>query len=97
MMSKPKPSQFGWLPIVSSGFGYDPFAVRDSVRMFYERWHTQGGESARDHCGIMKRAHDMPDLRTYEFKALGDRALSRLRNIRGSMKTNVVQFTRAKR
>ncbi len=55
-------------PIVSSGFGFDPFAMRSSIREFYERWHAQGGESARDHAGIMKRARDMPDLRTAEAR-----------------------------
>jgi len=60
-----KYSQFGWKPIPSSRFGFDPFALDDNVRKFYERWHAQGGESARDHCGMMKRARDLPDLRDY--------------------------------
>jgi hypothetical protein len=57
--------QLGWKPIPSSRFGFDPFKLDDNVRKFYERWHAQGGESARDHCGVMKRAKDMPDLRSY--------------------------------
>lgn len=56
--------QFGWKPIPSSGFGFDPLRMPNSIREFYERWHAQGGESARDHVGIMKRAKSYPDLRT---------------------------------
>lgn len=51
------------LPVISAAFGYDPIAQRSLVREFYERWHTHGGQSARDCFGIMKRAHDFPDLR----------------------------------
>jgi hypothetical protein len=56
--------RFGPAPIPSCQFGFDPFSLSDSVRAFYERWHRQGGQSARDCAGIMRRARDLPDLRT---------------------------------
>jgi hypothetical protein len=58
-----KHSQLGWRPIVSSGFGFDPFSLCGNIRAFYERWYAQGGHSARDHCGMVKRAKDLTDLR----------------------------------
>jgi hypothetical protein len=60
--------RFGPAPIPSSQFGFDPFSLSDSVRRFYERWHTNGGQSARDCCGIMRRARDLSDLRSDEQK-----------------------------
>lgn len=50
-------------PLISAGFGYDAFALSSPVREFYERWHAQGGQSARDHCGLMRRAANYRDVR----------------------------------
>jgi hypothetical protein len=60
--------RFGPTPIPSSQFGFDPFALSHAARSFYERWHRQGGQSARDCCGIMRRARDFSDLRSDEQK-----------------------------
>jgi hypothetical protein len=99
-MNAPR-ERFGPAPIPSSQFGFDPFALSDSVRRFYERWHAQGGQSARDCAGIMKRARDLHDLRTDREKEswqtldwnLRQRAAwLRLRTLGAPKRVKVVQF-----
>jgi hypothetical protein len=51
-------------PIISSGFAYG--SETPELRAFYDRWYTQGGHNGRDHCGIVKRARDLPEWRNYQ-------------------------------
>lgn len=50
-------------PIPSSGFCYDS----NQCREWYDKWLRRGGTIARDTVYV-RRAADMPDLRSFEFQ-----------------------------
>lgn len=97
--------RFGPAPIPSSQFGYDAFVLGSPVRKFYERWHAQGGQSARDFAGIMRRARDLPDVRTdkerdawqlLDWELRKRSALLRMQTIGEHKKVKVIQFHSAR-
>ena len=86
-----RPQRFGPRPIPSAQFCYD----NHNCKAWFDCWLARGGSIARDTV-YLQRAHDLPDLRSFEDKLVYSRIETKLHARRGLLRrSSLAQELRA--